>query len=176
MCTASTGPTRMGSDTLDDGLLGAALEAAKSRLEALDEEITALIAARDRSRREVQLLAQLITVRSGEDASPDKGGDPPARLRSAARPHPAVQETIIQLERAAKPLHISELMRLLEEAGVEVPGAGTQANLIAHLRRHPQVVRPSRGMYALKGWGLEDAPPVKRAARRRVKGPSRKES
>jgi hypothetical protein len=67
-------------------------------------------------------------------------------------------------------------MRLLSENDVAIPGAGAQANLIAHLTRHPDIVRPSRGMYALGSWGVPerpDKPPLRRAGRKRVKGPSR---
>jgi hypothetical protein len=72
------------------------------------------------------------------------------------------------LERAERPLHISELMRLLEEREVELPGAGQQANVIAHLTRSPDIVRPSRGMYALSSWGIKE--PLKPASRKRVRG------
>jgi hypothetical protein len=58
-------------------------------------------------------------------------------------------------------------MRLLREAEVQIPGAGTQANLITHLRRDPRFVRPSRGMYGLSEWGLENMPTPTRRKRRR---------
>lgn len=72
--------------------------------------------------------------------------------------HPALQAVVGELAAAGRPLHISDLMRLLREAHVQVPGKGTQANLIAHLRRDQRIVRPSRGMYGLSAWGLENMP------------------
>jgi hypothetical protein len=53
---------------------------------------------------------------------------------------------------AHRPLHISELMRLLADQGVSLPGGGAQANFITYLRRDERFVRPARGMYALAEW------------------------
>jgi hypothetical protein len=81
--------------------------------------------------------------------------------------HPAVEAVARELASAGRPVHISDLMRLLREAQVQIPGAGTQANLITHLRRDPRLVRPSRGMYGLAAWGLENMPMVAGRKRRR---------
>ena len=164
------------SEGSDDQLYVQALDTATARLAALDKRVDEVVAERDRARREVQLLTQLLEVRDGTDralAAPDPAG-PSERLRGGRAPHPSVERTVRALERAGKPLHISELMGILQAEGVPVPGAGAQANLIAHLTRHPDIVRPSRGMYGLRSWGI-DAPPLKRAARKRVKGPSRRD-
>jgi hypothetical protein len=73
-------------------------------------------------------------------------------------------------------MHISELMQNLAKQEVQIPGAGTQANLIAHLTRHPDVMRPSRGMYALAAWEGTDSTPLRRAVRKRVRGPKNSNS
>jgi hypothetical protein len=59
------------------------------------------------------------------------------------------------------------LVRLLCQRGIPIPGAGTQANLITHLRRDPRLVRPSRGMYGLSVWGLENMPTGLRQRRKK---------
>jgi hypothetical protein len=165
-------------ESLSEAVLVAALDAARDRAAALEAAVNRALADRDRAQQEVHLLTQLLAVRRGAEASlrsedadskPNAESAPPRRLS----PHPSVQQAISELKSAGKPLHISELMRLLNERGVEIPGQGVQANLIAHMSRHPEIVRPSRGMYALREWGVEDARPIKKAARKRVKGPSK---
>jgi hypothetical protein len=67
-------------------------------------------------------------------------------------------------------MHIQDLLARVREAGVEIPGRGTSANLIASISSNPAIVRPVRGMYGLREWGLNDRPTLKkrRAARRRT--------
>jgi hypothetical protein len=73
-----------------------------------------------------------------------------------------------ELLKAGRPLHISDLMRLLTAQGVRIPGAGSQANLISWIRRDTRIVRPSRGMYGLTTWGLSEmTPKASRRKRRR---------
>jgi hypothetical protein len=79
----------------------------------------------------------------------------------------AVEVVVRELAAAGRPVHISDLIRRLREQRVQIPGAGTQANLITHLRRDQRVVRPSRGMYALAAWGLENMPVTTSRKRRR---------
>jgi len=74
---------------------------------------------------------------------------------------------IDELVVTGRPIHLSELMRLLDVRNIAIPGAGTQANLIAHLRRDPRLVRPSRGMYGLAAWGLENMAPTQRTVRKK---------
>lgn len=52
-----------------------------------------------------------------------------------------------ELRRAGRPVQVQELMTRLEKAGARLPGRGTSANLIAHLRRMPNVRRVARGLY-----------------------------
>jgi hypothetical protein len=169
---------------LSPGLLAAALEAARERSEEVDRRVNGLLHEREVVRREVELLEELLAVRQGNLAGrttvssvgpePDSAGG--ATRTRARQPHSAVTATIAELERAGHPLHISELMRLLEERDVKIPGSGQQANLIAHLTRSPAVVRPSRGMYGLTAWGLENKARLKPAKRRRVRGQSKSKS
>ncbi len=165
---------------LSSSTLKAALAAAEKRTAELTETIESLVAEREGVAREARLLHELLAVREGKRGvdAPDHAGvvedlqSPRETPRRGGRPpHPAVAAALEELERAGRPLHISELMRLLKEREVEIPGSGQQANLIAHLTRTPEITRPSRGMYALSTWGLQ--PPLKKAKRRRVAGKSK---
>lgn len=52
------------------------------------------------------------------------------------------------------PKLINEIAQELFEKGIEIPGQGKSANLIAYLRRVPAAYRVSRGVYALKDDGV----------------------
>ena len=170
-------------DRLSDDVLTAALEAVQRRGHTIEQQLEQLLADRDAARREAELLEELLVVRRGEGvdgsatiaASEAPSLERPRRAGSR-RPHPAVTAAVTELEQAGRPLHISELMRLVQAQGVRIPGSGQQANLIAHLTRSPQIVRPSRGMYGLAGWGLEEKTRLQPARRRRVRGRSKSES
>src|SRR5205085_2174135 len=99
---------------------------------------TALAAKRRPLQREAELLKELLAVRGAYDGTgADERGEGAARARTKL--HPAVGASIEELDRSGRPLHISELMRLLSDRGVEIPGSGQQANLIAHLTRAPEI-------------------------------------
>lgn len=164
---------------LPEGLLTEALKDARARARQIEEEVARLSAELDVAQREVELLQELLAVRRGDAENRNSGqsayrttGEPRTK-RPSGRTHPAVAAAITELEKAGRPLHISELMKSLREDGVRIPGSGQQANLIAHLMRNSQIVRPSRGIYALASWGIEEKPTVKPAARRRVRGRSK---
>jgi hypothetical protein len=76
-----------------------------------------------------------------------------ARSTDGSRLSQAVVEILRQ---AGKPLHIQELMTRVRERQLPIPGKGEPANLIAHIRSKSGIVRPNRGMYGLKEWGIED--------------------
>ncbi len=56
------------------------------------------------------------------------------------------------LESAGKPIHYRQLVSLLAERQVYVPGKDPGANLIAHLTRDSRFARVGRGMYGLASW------------------------
>jgi len=159
---------------LPDELVAQALSEARGHLAELDGRIAELARTRETARREVELLEQLLAVRQGEQEPPPRTSKASATPRKS-RPDTSrvVEQVVVDLERAGKPLHISELMGLLQEREIPVPGAGQQANLIALLTRDDRIVRPSRGMYALAAAGFEDRPKLKPAVRRRARGKSR---
>lgn len=136
-----------------------ALDAIRVRIEHAERERGRLDRLISQAREEQRLLERLLALRKGEPVEPQVSSRPPVSAGTDDQPHrAAVQAVVTELAGAGRPVHISELMRLLRERNVVIPGAGTQANLITHLRRDDRLVRPSRGMYALAAWGLENMP------------------
>ena len=164
---------------MNEELIERALEIVRERLSKSEQERAELDRAITAAREEERLLLRLLALRKG--AEPAEGGATTAAYVGSATgmenphetddiansKHPAVQAVIRELATAGRSLHISELMRLLHDKHVPIPGAGTQANLITHLRRDPRLVRPSRGMYALAAWGLENMPATVRRKKRK---------
>lgn len=157
--------------SMAEDVIVAALEAARTRASAAEQERAKLDHAIAIAREEERLLEELLTLRrDGISRSSTTTGivvpetSPPSFAKSGRS---AIQAVVEELQTAGRPLHISELMRLLQTRGVEIPGSGTQANLITHLRRDARVVRPSRGMYALATFGLQNMPVPRRRRRRR---------
>jgi hypothetical protein len=171
-------PSAKSAAELSDDVLAAALAAAQARAASLERQLGNLIADRDAVKKEIELLGQLLHVRRGvsEGDSSRRKATSWSADATPRGPNPAVTAAIAELEAAGRPLHISELMQALQDKGVRIPGSGRQANLIAHLTRNPQVVRPSRGMYGLAAWGLSEKPRLKKANRRRVRGTSKSAS
>ena len=137
----------------------------KAELASITEELR-------RAEREVQLITELIRVRS-EDGDAASGGpsapivtEPPDSAADIQEPRLA--EAVVEvLRRHGKAMHIQELTAAVRRAGIPIPGRGESANLIAHIRPHPEVVRPVRGVYGLREWGIEEAVPRPRPRRRR---------
>lgn len=173
----------MRDEGMSEKAIESALEAVRQRISQAEREQLELQKRVAADREEEKLLARLLALRRGEP--PMAATDASADATTALTPqgdstNTAVRAVIEELVAAGRPLHISELMRLLGEKKVAIPGAGTQANLITHLRRDRRFVRPSRGMYALADWGIEAMPVSRRRTRRkRVKaraGDTRKDS
>jgi hypothetical protein len=150
-----------------------ALEAVRSKVSKAERDRAELERVIIAAREEQRLLERLLALRRGDGASNPLSGPVPdghveeSRGRNHDGQHPSVQVVIEELESANRPLHISDLMRILRERKIKIPGSGTQANLITHLRRDNRLVRPSRGMYGLAAWGLQSMPASPRGRRRR---------
>lgn len=159
------------TDELSASLSTEALEGALAARERFVAECRPHLA---RAEQEIRLIRQLLSLRDGA-AAEENGltltiattaqGSPLPRSR-----HPVVDHVAQLLEAEGHPLHISEIMRLLDEQEAALPGKGDQANVIAHIRRDPRFVRPSRGVYALAEWGLRGSlEPADDGRRRRIK-------
>jgi hypothetical protein len=151
------------------------LELVKARIARAERDRADLDRIIATAREEQRLLQRLLDVRRGVNRPQPSSTKhrteseevPAIPVSGPGSKHAAVQTVIDELATASRPLHISELMRLLHDRSVPIPGAGTQANLITHLRRDRRLVRTSRGMYGLSAWGLESMQPVRRVRRRR---------
>jgi hypothetical protein len=163
------------------------LESAKFSVDAIEEALTAARQRLERAvleranldreianaKEEERLLVRLLELRrngisGGSEGIDVEGAVGAHREESAPKDKKlAVKAVLAELESAGRPLHISELMRLLRDRNVPIPGSGSQANLITHLRRDARIVRPSRGMYALAISGLENMPTGERRRRKK---------
>jgi len=137
----------------------------KAELAAITEELR-------RAEREVQLITEVIRVRNeeGEEAKPPRSVPivPEQPDLAVDSQKPRLAEAVVEvLRRHGKVMHIQELTAAVRRAGIPIPGRGESANLIAHIRPHPEVVRPVRGVYGLREWGIEEAVPRPRRRRRR---------
>jgi hypothetical protein len=144
-----------GDDVLSGEVLDRALAAKRRKIIHLKAEL-------DREEHEAGLLEELMRLRS-QNSNEDQ--ESAAQLFSfsiaggadvSPSRHAVVDEVAQILGDEGHPLHINDIMKVLTDLAVPLPGKGDQANVIAHMRRDPRFVRPSRGVYALKEWGLED--------------------
>jgi len=161
-----------------EAVIAIALQEARARISAAERDRADIEKTLAVAREEERLLQRLLALRRGPTPS-SVPEDEAAIGRNMGEAHgaknSALSAVIEELTAAGRPLHVSELMRLLREKQIPIPGAGMQANLIAHMRRNKEIVRPSRGMYALASWGLEDAP-TKSGRRRRKRVRARADS
>jgi len=164
--------------SLSANVLIRAMEEAKASEARLHKQIEEMQKRLASTQEEVKILTRLIALRSGK-ASGEPINEiasvspvvPPSAIAVPKSGFSALAAVIAFLEEANRPVHISELMRLLGEKNVQIPGSGTQANLISYLRRDKRIVRPSRGMYGLATWGLTEmaSQAMRRRRRRRSK-------
>lgn len=170
---------RIGEEMTEESLKKALL-AIRERIEIAERERAELQQKIAMAREEERLVSQLLHLRGGHLPKAKAGGEVVYQVHGEMNPtdsisaHPVVAAVIEELANAGRPIHISDLMRMLHTRKVPVPGSGTQANLISYLRREPRLVRTSRGMYGLSAWGLESMPAVRRKRRKRVKFTNRK--
>ncbi len=162
-----------GDDSISEHKIAKALDAARSRVAQHELERIEIERAIAYAKEEEQLLQRLLDLRRGVISqvegrtANERRVESPSSERTVDKGHTAVLAVIDELTTTGRSVHISELMRLLGERGIAIPGAGTQANLITHLRRDPRLVRPSRGMYGLAVWGLGNMTPGQRKVRKK---------
>jgi hypothetical protein len=170
--------TSLGHETLPQELVEGALESCRDRALTAQAQIDHWQEVLTRLTEEARLLEDLLKLRKNGVTRESASLRTDEFLRDRKR-HSSVERTVLLLGEAGRPLHISELMRILKEEGVQVPGAGTQANLIAHLSRDPRIFRPARGMYGLAIWDIAASLPrpvtqrKKRRAKRRTRAKNR---
>ena len=160
---------------MTEAMLKKALSAVREQIREAEGELEEIHRKMNLARQEERLLVQLLKLRgqhlsdASSENSPNLTNLQDTEESTSISAHPVIKAVIGELASAGRPVHISDLMRVLHEAGIRVPGSGTQANLISYLRREPQLVRTSRGMYGLAAWGLENMPIIRRENRSRVR-------
>jgi hypothetical protein len=159
-------PASLGADVLDEKDLSEALDSVRERVRVIEARLSQLEQLAIKARKEEHLLEGLLALRRGGTA--DESISLLARASSSSQDGASAHETDVAeasigiLEAAGRPMHISELKTVLERRGVRIPGKGTQANLIARLRRDERIARAARGMYGLTALGVQEYQPKKR--------------
>lgn len=148
------------------------LEAVQEELDRLHDRLSPLLEEQRRLEARQALLKDLLSsfdVPHGATSS-DEAGRPSWAL--AIQPTASIGDYVRDqaaevLREAGRPLHINEIHAEFEQRGLHVPGAGRPVNLTVHLRKDPNIVSPSRGMYAVVEQVGQIS--VRRNARRRPK-------
>jgi hypothetical protein len=145
-----------GSTDPATAVLVAALESARSQANEIEAQIGDLQRKLHSAQEEAGLIERLLKLRGVlPPGSVSTDRELTEAIMGGRRTNEMVEEVIGILEELEHPLPISEILRLLKARQVKIPGAGTQANLISYLTRDSRIVRPSRGVYALGKWGVE---------------------
>ncbi len=123
--------------------------------EKLARELEPLLSRRETLKVKLELVQRLKSVEADGIGRPADGqaGDvsPPAVPTTVGTELQAAVRQVLQ-ERG-KPMHVSEIRAALTERGIPIPGKGTDANVIVHLRRALDVFeRRGRGTYGLMEW------------------------
>ena len=173
------GEARHSMSELPVDVLTDAAASVEVQLKGKREEQARLTEEIERLDHELRLLRELLRVREGNLAPPSQEEGVPPALTHAADDvdgyDPLTAGVINILKLSGRPMHIQDLAVAVRAKGLRIPGKGANANLIAHIRTRQEIVRPVRGMYAMREWGFSDRPPaaVKRRRRTRAAGRGR---
>jgi len=122
--------------------------------EKIGRDLEPLLNQREQLIQKLELVQRLIAV---ESATPLVSTHPPLSQNVGTAPPSGNGGNQIQmavreiLEQHGKPMHIRDIRTALVGRGVAIPGKGTDANVIVHLRRAPEIfARKTRGTYSLK--------------------------
>ena len=113
------------------------------------------------STKEAQLrnLDELIALESGEPSRPAIDG-------SRQGPTHFLDVAAELLGQSQDGVHYQDLLSMLNQNGINVPGRDPGANLIAHLSRDARFVRTGRGTYGLENRHAPVATPTRRVRTR----------
>jgi hypothetical protein len=117
-------------------------------IERLRSEASELAARLSVKEGQLRNIDDLLALERGQVGPSDESSPVEGDRRNASLSDQAVDV----LRAAAKPTHYRQLLILLAERSIYVPGKDPGANLIAHIARDPRFVRTGRGVYALTEW------------------------
>ncbi len=160
---------------LDEELLARTMVGLQESVSTRRSQLASLSADLQKEERELLLLSEVARLRGltvdglteAVETESEAGFLASDQAHELATRSPLVEGVLRILRENGAPMHIQDLLARLQGAGVDIPGRGSSANLIAHIRNSDEIVRPVRGMYGLPEWGLADAPGARRPARRR---------
>ena len=123
----------------------------RDELATVSKDLETLLSRRDHLQAKLDLVLVLQNLERGagsQDAS-DKVPDH-TRQTTVERICEAVA-TI--LDEGGEPMHVGNIRAVMLARGIALPGRGTDANIIVHLTRRPDLfVRTARGTYGLAKW------------------------
>lgn len=143
---------------------------AKGKIARIDSQIIPLVERKARLASQVALLEKLRLTfgsnamqeekASGNTENVSEGSAPQgaAQLTSLSGPRRSIGAYVVAharliLQGHGAPMHINHLYAEFLKRGYSVPGAGTAANLTAHLTRSDAIRSPKRGIYCLPEHG-----------------------
>ena len=120
--------------------------------EQLTAQLEPLLRRREELRVKLELIQRLtgleqaeVTPNTSSPATPISGNGTVGESLQQA-----VQEILAE---TGEPMHISSIRSVLIQRGIPIPGKGTVANVIVHLRRSPAIFAVyGRGTYGLTSW------------------------
>jgi len=117
-------------------------------IEGLRQQIGVFESRLTLKENQLRNLDDLLVLENGQVSRGEPGAAvAPERRASSLTNH--VHQVLADL---GKPIHYRELVRLLAEQQVHVPGKDPGANLIAHISRDERFARVGRGTYGLSEW------------------------
>ncbi len=123
----------------------------QNELTEVSSDLESLLSRRDHLQAKLDLVRVLKNLERGAESG---GGMDSASARPRQTTAERIGETVAAiLDERGDPMHVSDIRAAMASRGVPVPGRGTDANVIVHLSRKPDVfVRTSRGTYGLAKW------------------------
>ena len=120
--------------------------------EQVARDLEPLLARREQLNQKLELVQRLIVIEAAASNGKREVMRPSASPVQVTGSGNQIQAAVREiLEECGKPMHIRDIHAALLAKGVPIPGKGTDANVIVHLRRAPEIfARRNRGIYSLK--------------------------
>jgi hypothetical protein len=138
-------------------VLTAAIADAEISVASKRTEHAALAQEIHRLEQELRLMRELKSVRQGLIRPIADGDTASPVVMGAMGGYDTLTAGVLDiLTLNGSPMHIQDLATAVRQRGLRIPGKGANANLIAHIRSCDEIVRPVRGMYAVRHLGFAD--------------------
>ena len=123
----------------------------RDELATISKDLETLISRRDHLQAKLDLVRVLLNLERGPE-SEDAPDDARAHTRQTTAERICEAVAAI-LDEGGEPMHIGSIRAVMLTRGISLPGRGTDANIIVHLTRRPDLfVRIARGTYGLAKW------------------------